>query len=115
MTKLEYIENKQKIEDTIRDLRQQLKSLESQYIESNRIFKDGEKVKITTKEHPFWTISKGKSVSGISPKRERFAFVYEYELFCDEPKPVLKKCKKDGTMSKVNDYIGHFSTLSSIK
>ena len=100
MTKLEYIENKKKIEDQIRDLRQQLRSLESEYIESNRLFKDGEKVKVTN-------TSNGK---------ERFAFVYGYTIRSNyKLKSNLKKCKKDGTMSKVDLFLYYTDIVSSIK
>ena len=100
MTKLEYIENKQKIKNQITDLRQQLKSLESEYIESNRVFKDGEKVRVT------------KTSNG----KEKFAFVYGYTLtFNEKPVPKLKKCKKDGTISKVDFFLFYTDIVSSIK
>jgi CRISPR/Cas system-associated endonuclease/helicase Cas3 len=100
MTKSDYIVNKQEIEDHIRDLRKKLKSLESEYIESNRVFKDGEKVRVTN-------TSNGK---------EKFAFVYGYEIrFNAKLKPKLKKCKKDGTMSKVDHFLYYTEIVSSIK
>jgi hypothetical protein len=101
MTKSEYIKNKQKIEDQIRDLRQKLKYLKSEYIEANRIFKDGEKVKVTN----------------ATNSKEKFAFVYGYTVdsFSNDLVPKIKRCKKDGTMSKVNDYLWLSDILSPIK
>lgn len=100
MTKSEYIENKQKIKNQITDLRQKLKSLESQYIEANRLFKDGEKVKVTD----------------TSNGNERFAFVNGYKIaFKAKLKPLLKKCKKDGTISQVNDFLHYTDIVNSIK
>ena len=101
MTKSEYIVNKQKIEDQIRDLRKKLKSLESQYIKSNRTFKDGEKVKVTN----------------TSTGKEKFAFVYGYtvDALSNDLVPNLRMCKKDGTMSKVNIYLWLSDIVSPIK
>jgi hypothetical protein len=82
-------------------LRQQLKSLELEYIESNRLFKDGEKVRVTN-------TSNGK---------EKFAFVYGYivDSLSNDLFPNLRMCKKDGTMSKVNIYLWLSDIVSSIK
>ena len=101
MTKSEYIENKKKIEDQIEDLYDKLKSIKSEYIKSNRLFKDGEKVRVTN-------TSNGK---------EKFAFVYGYtvDALSNDLVPNLRMCKKDGTMSKVDIYLWLSDIVSPIK
>lgn len=102
MDKQEYKTKKEQILESIAALKREKERLDSEYIESNRVFNDGEKVLVRTKEHPYWKAG-GSEPSGMVKEETRYAFIKRYEIICDDVVPVLSKCKKDGTMSKVRD------------
>lgn len=105
MEKSEFLTRKNQIENSIKALNDEKKRLENEYINSQRVFTDNEKIEIVTKEHPYWTFSKGKEIAGIRPEEKRFAFVVGYKInYQNDVVPILKKCKKDGTISKLEDY-----------
>jgi nitrogenase molybdenum-iron protein alpha/beta subunit len=116
MKKEQYAERIQQIEDSIDKLSQEKESLIANYIDSNRQFLDGQKVEITTKEHPYWTTSQQKEPAGIIPESKRFAFVVGYRVNHEGSLEVLlKESKKDGTISKKNDYLYlNLETLKSV-
>jgi len=88
MTKEEYVIQKNKILGEMAVLQDSLFNLNDAYKKDNRIFKDGDRVKITN----------GREV--------RYGIVYGYKIgYRDELVPLLYKMKKDGTASKVRDYI----------
>ena len=39
------------------------------------------------------------------PEAKRYSYVTGYEIRCKEVVPILMKAKKDGTISKIRDYI----------
>lgn len=105
MEKSEFLTRKNEIENSIKALNDEKKRLENEYINSQRVFADNEKIEIITKEHPYWTLGSGNEIAGINPEEKRFAFVVGYRInYQNEVEPRLKKCKKDGTISKMDDY-----------
>ncbi len=105
MEKQEFIKIKEQIKENISALKDELIRAENRYIESKRKFSNGTKVKITIPEHKAWTISRGKHENVIVKEEIRYAFVVGYKIDYDnEVGPVLKRCKKDGTISKITEY-----------
>lgn len=97
MTKDDYIKEKGLIQSKIDELKQNLKVLESQYIEKNKSFEIGELVLVTNGE----TSEKG--------------FVDGYEVdFLLNINPIIKKIKKDGSKSQHKIWVWTNSTISKI-
>ena len=119
MQKIEYEQRKLEIEATIKALKEELNQLQDEFISHHRIFADFEKVKIITKAHPYWTSESMNEPAGICPEETRYAFVVGYDVHMywgNTVMPKLKKCKKDGSISKVDDYFNpRFETIESIK
>jgi hypothetical protein len=84
MTKEDFIIEKNSILFQIDELKTKMKELESQYIEKNREFKDGDVVLVT--------IGPGRTETGIVDGYEKTYF--------DDIKPIIKKIKKDGSPSQ---------------
>lgn len=112
MNKEKYFEKKRKLRQEINDLQTQLRSLEETYIESNSEFLVGEKVKVITPEYSF---SRADKSTGKTSKKERFAYVnYNKINYLDNVEPILIKEKKDGTPSKIRDYLGRYDVIEKI-
>jgi hypothetical protein len=106
MKKANFIKIKKQIKEHITALNEELIRAEKEYIESKKTFKVGQKVEITTPEQKGWTISRGKYEEVIIPERKRYAFVFDYEIDYEyDVVPVYKRCKKDGSISKIKDYV----------
>ena len=72
-------------------------------ISSNQKFPIGSKVCITTPAHEGWALSTREKIT--FPERKRYSYVTGYEICHNEVVPILMKAKKDGTISKIRDYI----------
>lgn len=107
MEKLNYQNAKKSIESSIDALKKQLQELTNDYIESNKTFVEGSKVLITTEAQPYYKLNpvSNKVSEYVTKEEARFAFIVGYEVdYNHNVVPLLKKCKKDGTISKNNDY-----------
>lgn len=107
MDKSYFKKRKEEIQSEIDSWGQELRDLRSDYISSNQKFPIGSKVCITTPAHTKFFAGKKISV----PEQKRFAYVSRYEIRCDEVVPVLLKAKKDGSASKLNDYVMYNSEI----
>ncbi len=94
----DYIEKGQSINTKINSLNLELKKLERLYIDSNKEFSIGEKV----------ILAKGS-------KKERFAFVCNITIYNNKIDYRFLKAKKDGQMSKIQDYLWIGETISKIE
>ena len=94
---------KTEIQSEIDSWKQELKDLEDEYISSNQKFPIGSKVCITTPAHTGMVLSTREKVT--FPEAKRYFYVTGYEIRCKEVVPILMKAKKDGTISKIRDYI----------
>lgn len=97
MTKEEYLEKRQSINEKIKSLQLELKDLENSFILANAEFNIGEKV----------ILSKGT-------KKERFAYINRIVVSMGVCAYSLLKSKKDGDMSKNADYLCYEETISKI-
>lgn len=100
MDKEEFVKKKRELEELIRPLETQLKELKKQYVESNQPFKIGEKVEVITPAHKDFM---GNEI----PEKKRFAFVCRCDYIdrTESFKVEVYKAKKDGTESRVADYV----------
>ncbi len=116
MTKLHYQELAEFCNERITHFKAEIEKARIQYIEDNRIFKDGDKIVITTPEHPVWRYIKGgngDSVESIVPETKRFAFVKGVNLdFKNDLRYQLFGCKLDGQPSKLSDHYGDRDILT---
>lgn len=97
MTKDEYIKEKGLIQSKIDELKQNLKVLESQYIETNSPFEIGELVLVNNGS----TIEKG--------------IVDNYEVdWTNNITPIIKKIKKDGSKSQHKIWVWTSGKISKI-
>ena len=86
MTKEEFIKEKEFLEDKIKTLKESIKLLTNEYINDNKPFEIGAKIK--------------------NKQYSDFGIVYGFELHYDNTiKPLAYKVKKDGNPSKHNMYI----------
>ena len=88
MTEKEYIKKDSEIDEQMAALRKKRIALREKYIEDNKPFPIGSKVRVFDK----------------SNNSVQYGFVVGYELSYYDNKilPKVKKMKKDGTMSQVN-------------
>jgi hypothetical protein len=103
MDKSYFETRKTEIQSEIDSWKQELKDLEDEYISSNQKFPIGSKVCITTPAHTGMVLSTREKVT--FPEAKRYSYVTGYEIRCKEVVPILMKAKKDGTISKIRDYI----------
>ena len=91
MTEKEYIKKDSEIDEQMAALRKKRIALREKYIEDNKPFPIGSKVRVFDK----------------SNNSVQYGFVVGYELSYVDSKicPKVRKMKKDGTMSKVNLWI----------
>ena len=98
MTIEEFKLQKAIVKEKIENLNNELKRVEQQFIDSNKEFDIGDKVKIT-------------HVNG----KEEFAFVSNIIVsYMDKVDYNFKKIKKDGTMSSINIYDWFEDKISKI-
>lgn len=77
---------------------------EENYIEANKQFEEGDKIKVVTPPHPYWTLS-DPGVEKTHPEKIEFAFVLGNKIDINNNViPDLVKAKKDGTPSKIGYY-----------
>lgn len=103
MDKLYFEKRKSEIQSEIDDWKQEKRDLEDEYISSNQQFPIGSKVCITTPEHTGMVLSTREKV--FFPEEKRYSYVVGYEIRYNEVVPILMKAKKDGTISKIRDYV----------
>lgn len=103
MNKSYFETRKTEIQSEIDSWKQELRDLEDEYISSNQKFPIGSKVCITTPAHEGWALSTREKIT--FPERKRYSYVTGYEICRNEVVPILMKAKKDGTISKIRDYI----------
>jgi len=88
MTKETFVRQKVELNGKIDELRQVINKLKAEYIEANKPFNLGDKVKVI----------KGKSVE--------FGVVTGFEIrYSNSVECVLNKLKKDGTQSQIKLYV----------
>lgn len=86
MNKIEFENQIREKESQIQALRDDIKNIKNEYIESNREFKDGDIVRV---------------YKGSGSNNYALAFVVGYEIsWNSDLRPILKKMKKDGTQSQ---------------
>lgn len=103
MNKSYFETRKTEIQSEIDSWEQELRDLKDEYISSNQKFPIGSKVCITTPAHESWVLGSSEKIT--FPERKRYSYVTGYEIFRNEVVPILMKAKKDGTISKIRDYI----------
>ena len=103
MDKSYFETRKAEIQSEIDSWKQELRDLEDEYISSNQKFPVGSKVCITTPAHTGWLLHNHETV--VFPEEKRYSYVIGYEIRSGEVVPKLMKAKKDGTISKMRDYI----------
>lgn len=103
MNKSYFETRKTEIQSEIDSWKQELRDLEDEYISSNQKFPIGSKVCIITPAHEGWTLDTREKIT--FPERKRYSYVTGYEISRNEVVPILMKAKKDGTISKIRDYI----------
>lgn len=89
MRKDVYIELMNKIKESRKELSEQEIKVKKEYIAANAKFKVGEKVKITNDGY-----------FAFLRESERFAFISGHQIHLNQVVPILKSCKKDGTISE---------------
>lgn len=103
MDKSYFETRKAEIQSEIDSWKQEMRDLEDEYISSNQRFPIGSKICITTPAHTGWMLHTREIVT--IPEEKRYSYVIGYEIRCGEVVPQLMKAKKDGTISKLRDYI----------
>lgn len=108
MKKEQFIREKTQIEDKIKSLKIQIEQLKQEYINSNAKFEIGQKVKIITPPHKFYTLG---NKEGMTQHKERFAYIYGHRVdYKNDVCFMLKKAKIDGTISKHDDYFNEIKS-----
>lgn len=103
MNKSFFETRKTEIQSEIDSWKQEMRDLEDEYISSNQKFPIGSKVCITIPAHTGCFLHNRETVT--FPEEKRFAYITGYEIQCNEVVPILMKAKKDGTISKIREYI----------
>ena len=103
MIKEEFKAKREIINSKIRELNNEMMKLKKEYIKSNENYPIGSKVCLTIPAHTVRILcdSKTKTI----PEEKKFAYVTGYEIVSNEVVPILMKAKKDGTISKLREYI----------
>lgn len=102
MDKSYFKTRKAEIQFEIDNWKQKMIRLKKEYISSNQKFPIGSKVCLTIPAHTVRILcdSKTKTIP-----EKKFAYVTGYEIVSNEVVPILMKAKKDGTISKLREYI----------
>lgn len=103
MDKSYFETRKAEIQSETDSWKQEMRDLEDEYISSNQRFPIGSKVCITTPAHTGMVLSTCETV--MFPEEKRYSYVIGYEIRYGEVVPKLMKAKKDGTISKMQDYM----------
>lgn len=103
MDKLYFKTRKEEIQSKIDSCKKEMKELENEYIASNQKFPIGSKVCLTIPAHTVKLLW-GNETKTI-PEEKKFAYVTGYEIVSNEVVPILMKAKKDGTISKLREYL----------
>lgn len=103
MDKSYFKTRKAEIQSEIDSWKQEMRDLEDEYISSNKKFPIRSKVCLTIPAHTVRSLfgSKTKTI----PEEKKFAYVTGYEIERNEVVPILMRAKKDGTISKLREYI----------
>lgn len=102
MDKSYFETRKAEILSKINSYKKEMRELEDEYISSNQKFPIGSKVYLTIPAHTsrlLW----GNETKTI-PEEKKLAYVTGYEIVSNEVVPILRKAKKDGTISKLREY-----------
>lgn len=109
MTKEEYLKELEILNNIIKKANESIMLLRDKYIEANKEFEIGEKVKIITPTKRDWD-------DKIIPQKERFGIVYGYKLsYQNNINYLICKPKTDGGMSKINDTVWDREIIEKIK
>lgn len=104
MTKEQFKSKKKNINSKINELKNEMIKLEKEYIKSNAKYPIGSKVCITTPASVYTSLHDLTSVT--VPESKQYAYIVGYRIeYFGDLKPLLKKVKKDGTISKTDLYI----------
>lgn len=103
MDKSYFKTRKAEIQSEIDSWKQKMIRLKKEYISSNQKFPIGSKVCLTIPAYELRGL--GINRIRIVPEEKKFAYVTGYEIVANEVVPILMKAKKDGTISKLREYI----------
>lgn len=103
MDKLYFKTRKEEIQSKIDSCKKEMKELKKEYISSNQKFPVGSKICLTIPAHEVRDFANNRI--RIVPEEKKFAYVTGYEIVADEVVPILMKAKKDGTISKLREYM----------
>lgn len=110
MTKEEYISQRKDLEKKIALLEAEKLELNKTYIEANKKFESMDIVEITTPQREVTNLITGEKET--LPENKRMGIVVaNYIDWENNVVPLVKKMKKDGTMSKNKDYITNRDNL----
>lgn len=108
MNKSDYQIEKKGLDEQLSQLRENVKSLNSEYIEDNSEFKAGQKVELTIPESKSWN-------DKIFPEYKEIVFIGGYEIsYGDNVTPWFWKCKRDGNQSKHKVWIRKYTSIKTI-
>lgn len=103
MDKLYFKTRKEEIQSKIDSCKKEMKELENEYIVSNQKFPIGSKVCLTIPAHTVQLLWSNETKT--IPEEKKLAYVTGYEIVSNEVVPILMKAKKDGTISKLREYV----------
>lgn len=103
MDKSYFETRKAEIQSKIDSYNKEMRELNNEYISSNQKFPIGSKVCLTIPAHTVRSLFGSKTK--IIPEEKKFAYVTGYKIERNEVVPILMKAKKDGTISKLREYI----------
>lgn len=103
MDKSYFETRKAEIQSKIDSYNKEMKELKNEYISSNQKFPIGSKVCLTIPAHTVRLLWGNETK--IIPEEKKFAYVTGYEIVSNEVVPILMKAKKDGTISKLREYL----------
>lgn len=114
MDKSYFETRKAEIQFEIDNWKQKMIRLKKEYISSNQKFPVGSKICLTIPAHEVRDFVNNRI--RIVPEEKKFAYVTGYKIVSNEVVPILMKAKKDGTISKLREYIpfGQF-TIELVK
>lgn len=114
MDKETYIKLKKEQENIITTAKTEITSLGDRYIEMNRIFEDGDKIRITTPRHQVSSLARfSKGEKEWREESYKFAFVKSCEIdYWGKLKYILKAIKKDGTEYQKSEHYGSNDILT---